>query len=168
MASLGQRFQMSPSDNIKKEIQQVEDASCPVPPPDASRLENLDTIEQTDTGKYAWLVCVTAALSGLLFGYDTGIISAVLLYIHDDLGVMLDASQKELVTSITSGGAFIGAILAGTTADRFGRKFAIYVGCVLFFAGSTLQASAFSLAQMTVGRLVVGFGVGSAAMVVPL
>lgn len=42
------------------------------------------------------------------------------------------------------------------------------MGCILFIVGAVLQASAYSLAQMTVGRLVVGFGVGSAAMIVPL
>ena len=45
---------------------------------------------------------------------------------------------------------------------------AIYVGCVLFTIGAILQAAAYSIAQMSVGRLIVGFGVGSAAMVVPL
>jgi SP family myo-inositol transporter-like MFS transporter 13 len=101
-------------------------------------------------------------------GYDTGIISAVLVYLNEDLGKALNASEKELITSITSGGAFIGAVAAGLTADRFGRKIAIYIGCFLFIVGAVLQAAAYSLAQMTVGRLVVGFGVGSAAMIVPL
>jgi SP family myo-inositol transporter-like MFS transporter 13 len=92
----------------------------------------------------------------------------VLVYLNQDLGHTLSAGEKELITSITSGGAFIGAILAGMSADRFGRKGAIYVGCILFAIGAILQASAFTLAQMTVGRLVVGFGVGSAAMIVPV
>ncbi|KAI9163570.1 Myo-inositol transporter 1 [Paramyrothecium foliicola] len=131
-------------------------------------LEYLDSIENTKTGRYSWLVSITAAIGGMLFGYDTGIISAVLVYIHNDLGQHLDSSEKELITSIASGGAFIGAVFAGTTADRYGRKVAIYVGCVLFTLGAILQATSFSLAQMTVGRLVVGFGVGSAAMIVPL
>ena len=54
------------------------------------------------------------------------------------------------------------------TADKYGRKLAIYVGCIIFFIGSIIQAAAYSLPQMTVGRLVVGFGVGEAAMIVPL
>lgn len=91
-------------------------------------LEELDSIEQTETGKFSWLVSITAAIGGMLFGYDTGIISAVLVYISQDLGHTLSSSEKELITSITSGGAFIGAIFAGATADRFGRKIAIYVG----------------------------------------
>ena len=83
-------------------------------------------------------------------------------------GRIVSANEKEAITSLCSGGAFIGAIIAGLTADRYGRKIAIYVGCVLFAVGAVLQASAYTIAQMCVGRLVVGFGVGSAAMVVPL
>jgi MFS transporter, SP family, solute carrier family 2 (myo-inositol transporter), member 13 len=52
--------------------------------------------------------------------------------------------------------------------DQFGRKGAIYAGCFLFTGGAVLQAASYTIAQMAVGRLVVGFGVGSAAMVVPL
>ncbi len=151
----------------------------------SEHLEDLDTIEQTQSGRYAWLVAITAGVEGLLFGaqlslrnsepfanseigYDTGIISAVLVYLNEDLGKTLNSGEKELITSITSGGAFIGAVAAGLTADRFGRKGAIYMGCFLFIIGAVLQAAAYSLAQMTVGRLVVGFGVGSAAMIVPV
>ncbi|KAI0967921.1 general substrate transporter [Xylaria arbuscula] len=131
-------------------------------------LEQLDSIEQTKAGVYSWLVTATAALGGLLFGYDTGIIAAVLVYIGSDLGHTLSSNENKLITSITSGGAFFGAIFAGLTADSYGRKGAVYVGCVLFVVGAILQASAFSLAQMTVGRLIVGLGVGSAAAIVPL
>lgn len=45
---------------------------------------------------------------------------------------------------------------------------AIYIGCALFTIGAVLQAAAYTIAQMSVGRLVVGLGVGSAAMIVPL
>lgn len=101
-------------------------------------------------------------------GYDTGIISAVLVYLNEDLGKILTSQEKELITSITSGGAFIGAIIAGSIADRYGRKTTIYMGCFLFTVGAVLQAAAYSIAQMTVGRFVIGLGVGSAAMIVPL
>ncbi|TKA26011.1 hypothetical protein B0A50_05523 [Salinomyces thailandicus] len=118
---------------------------------------------------FVWLVAFTASIAGALFGYDTGIISAVLVYLGTDLGgAEVTASEKEAITSLCSAGAFIGAIIAGLTADKYGRKIAIYVGCVLFVIGAILQACAYSIAQMCVGRLIVGFGVGSAAMVVPL
>lgn len=100
---------------------------------------------------------------------STGIISAVLVSLGDDLNNKpASASEKELITSLCSGGAFVGAIIAGLTADKYGRKIAIYAGCGLFIIGAILQAAAYTIAQMAVGRLVVGFGVGSAAMVVPL
>lgn len=91
-----------------------------------------------------------------------------MVYLGTDLGETLNASQKELITSITSGGAFLGAICAGLFADKYGRKLPIYSGCALFIIGAIIQAASFSIAQMTVGRLVVGFGVGSAAMIVPV
>ncbi|RKF62918.1 Myo-inositol transporter 1 [Erysiphe neolycopersici] len=101
-------------------------------------------------------------------GYDTGVISSVLIYLSTDLGHKLSNGEKELVTSITSGGALIGTVLAGLMADRYGRKRVIYVGCALFVLGAILQATAFGVIQMSSGRLVVGFGIGSVAMVVPL
>lgn len=101
--------------------------------------------------------------------HDPGIISAVLVYLGNDLGGHpTTAADKEAITSLCSGGAFIGAIIAGLSADKYGRKVAIYVGCVLFTVGAILQGASYSIAQMVIGRLVVGFGVGSAAMVVPL
>lgn len=160
---------------------------------DVTHLEMLDdtteanTIDDIATSWFVWLVALTSSIAGSLFGYDTGIISAVLVYLGNDLdGRPVSSNEKELITSLCSGGAFVGAIIAGLTADRvrkpctpfnlhqaddtlqYGRKMAIYVGCMLFTVGAILQAAAYSIAQMSVGRLVVGFGVGSAAMVVPL
>lgn len=143
--------------------------------PDATHLEVYDdsvqdnSIDDIATSWFVWLVAFTASIAGALFGYDTGIISAVLVYLGTDLdGRVTSSHEKELITSLCSGGAFIGAIIAGLTADKYGRKIAIYVGCILFTVGAILQAAAYSIAQMSVGRLIVGFGVGSAAMVVPL
>lgn len=153
-----------------------EKANLAMTMPDAIHVEVMtgdaneyDSIEELPTGWFVWLVALSASIGGSLFGYDTGIISAVLVYLNNDLNNRPTTSnEKELITSLCSGGAFIGAIIAGLTADRYGRKGAIYVGCALFIIGAVLQAAAYSIAQMAVGRLVVGFGVGSAAMVVPL
>lgn len=128
-----------------------------------------DSIEDIPVSWFVWLCAVTASVAGSLFGYDTGIISAVLVYLNNDLGGRpTSSSEKELITSLCSGGAFIGAIIAGLTADQYGRKIAIYVGCALFTIGAIVQGAAYSIGQMAAGRLIVGFGVGSAAMVVPL
>ncbi|KAL4819682.1 general substrate transporter [Aspergillus spinulosporus] len=126
-------------------------------------------VDDIPISMYVWMVALSASIAGMLFGYDTGIISAVLVYIKDALGGRyLTSSEKELITSLCSGGAFFGSIFAGNTADRWGRKTALYLGCVLFVVGAVLQAAAYTIAQMAVGRVIVGFGVGSAAMIVPL
>ncbi|KAL7268426.1 hypothetical protein RUND412_008952 [Rhizina undulata] len=135
---------------------------------DATALAELDSIETTQISRFVWLVTLAAAIGGFLFGYDTGVISGVLVVLSDDLGHVLSSSEKELVTSLTSGGAFIGAIFAGMCADRWGRKPVIAVGCVAFTIGAVLQAASFGLVQMAVGRFVIGTGVGLAAMVVPV
>lgn len=136
---------------------------------DTNQYDAANSIEDIPTSWFVWLVAVTASVAGSLFGYDTGIISAVLVYLNNDLGGRpTSSSEKELITSLCSGGAFIGAIIAGLTADQYGRKIAIYVGCALFTIGAVIQGASFSIGQMAAGRLIVGFGVGSAAMVVPL
>ncbi|KAK1141334.1 hypothetical protein N8T08_009125 [Aspergillus melleus] len=150
---------LKPDDN-KAEIIHEEDLAA------ADLLD--DSIESTQPGKAIWLIACTVSMGGFLFGYDTGVISAVLVNLGSDLGKPLSSNEQELVTAITSGGALIGAVLAGLTSDKYGRKLAVYVGCALFFIGTIIQAAAYSLAQMTVGRLVVGFGVGEAAMIIPL
>ncbi|KAB8070617.1 general substrate transporter [Aspergillus leporis] len=129
---------------------------------------DLSSIEDTAASKAAWLISVTVSIGGLLFGYDTGYISSVLVTIGTSLGHTLSSSEQELVTSLTSGGALVGAVGAGLTADRFGRRWPIWGACLLFVVGTVLQACSYSVPQFAVGRFVVGLGVGSAAMVVPL
>lgn len=73
-----------------------------------------------------------------------------------------------MVTSLTSGGALVGAVGAGLAADRFGRRWPIWGSCVLFVVGTFLQTVAYSVEQFAAGRFVVGLGVGGAAMIVPL
>ncbi|PSN65455.1 putative transporter [Corynespora cassiicola Philippines] len=137
-------------------------------PDNAGQITDLSGIEATAASKAAWLISITVSLGGLLFGYDTGYISSVLVTINDSLGHHLTSSEQELVTSITSGGALVGAVIAGLTADRFGRRMPIWSACIVFVLGTVLQTAAYSMVQFTVGRFVVGLGVGSAAMIVPL
>lgn len=93
--------------------------------PDSAHLEVSDdesgknSIDDIATSWFVWLVAATASIAGSLFGYDTGIISAVLVYLGNDLdGNITSSKEKELITSLCSGGAFIGAIIAGLTADQ--------------------------------------------------
>jgi SP family myo-inositol transporter-like MFS transporter 13 len=88
---------------------------------DAHAIEDEDpahSIENGDASLTVWLITFTVAMGGFLFGYDTGVISAVLVNLKSDLGHPLSSGEQELITSITSGGALIGAIIAGLPADR--------------------------------------------------
>lgn len=133
---------------------------------DTKGVQNLDSIEDTVPGAYVWLCAAATAIGGMLFGYDTGVISGVLVVLGTDLdNKILSSSEKELITALCAAGAFLGAIVAGVTADRFGRKPAIWFATVLFTIGAIVQASAFTIIQMSFGRVLIGLGVGSASMV---
>jgi len=105
-------------------------------------------------------------LAGLLFGYDQGVISGALPLLQADLD--LSTIESEIVTSWVTLGALFGALVAGATADRIGRRWTAVVAGVLFAVGALVQAVAPDAGLLTVGRLVTGLGVGFASVVAPL
>src|SRR5882762_2890863 len=107
------------------------------------------------------------ALGGLLFGYDTGVISGALLFIGRDFHG-LTSFDKELLTSILLIGAAIGALAAGRIADRIGRRPTVLGTAALFVVGVMLAAFAPSYGVLVGARVIIGLAVGSASMVVPL
>ena len=107
------------------------------------------------------------ALGGLLFGYDTGVISGALLFIGKDFPG-LTSFDKELLTSILLIGALIGALVGGRIADRAGRRPTVLGTAALFVAGVMLAAFSPSYGVLVGARVIIGLAVGSASMVVPL
>ena len=135
----------------------------------AEEIGALDTIEDTKPGAFVWLCAAATAIGGMLFGYDTGVISGVLVVLGTDLGGKeVTDSQKEAITALCAAGALVGAIIAGITSDKYGRRPAIWFASVLFTLGAIVQSSSFTIAQMCAGRFLIGLGVGSASMIVPL
>lgn len=135
-------------------------------PETIENVRNLDTIEETTPGAFVWLCAAAAAIGGLLFGYDTGVISGVLVVLGKDLdNKLLSSSEKELITSLCAAGGLCGALVAGATADKYGRRPAIWFASVLFTVGALIQATSYTIAQMSVGRFLIGLGVGSASTV---
>jgi sugar porter (SP) family MFS transporter len=106
------------------------------------------------------------ALGGLLFGYDTGVISGALLFIPNDFKLS-PFLQGAIVAGLLLG-AMIGAACAGRLADHLGRRRLIIIAAVVFTAGSLLAAFAPTVWVLIAARFVIGLGVGSAALVVPL
>src|SRR4051812_532255 len=110
---------------------------------------------------------VISTLGGLLFGYDTGVISGALLYMKDDLN-LTTFSEAVVVSSLLFPGAAFGALLGGKLADTLGRKGSLLVCACLFFVGAVICATAPNVYVMTGGRILLGFGVGAAAATCPL
>ena len=113
-----------------------------------------------------YLVAGIAALGGLLFGYDTGVISGALLFIRTELD--LSITMQGIVAGIALVGAALGAAMAGSLSDRFGRRTVILYTGLIFIAGSLIAALAPGLWVLLAGRLVVGIGIGLASMLTPL
>lgn len=112
------------------------------------------------------LVGVVIMLAGLLFGYDQGVISGALDGIQQSFSV--STFMLEVITSWVTLGAMVGALAAGTLADRFGRKLTIIGSAALFTAGAILESVAPNSNVLVVGRLIVGAGVGVASVAAPL
>ncbi|KAH7115143.1 putative MFS myo-inositol transporter [Dendryphion nanum] len=117
---------------------------------------------------FIYLLTITASLSGLLFGYDTGVISSTLVSLHNDLSRPLSTWDKSVITSCTSLFALFASPLTGLLADAWGRKSVVLVADVLFIIGALVQAAAHSVGTMVLGRSIVGVAIGGASFVVPL
>ena len=106
------------------------------------------------------------ALGGLLFGYDTGVISGAILFITEDFDLS-PFMQGAVVASLLLG-AMAGAALAGPLSDTLGRRRLIMIAAVTFTVGAIAAAAAPSAWALVGARVILGLAVGCAALVVPL
>jgi len=115
---------------------------------------------------YVLLVAAVAALGGLLFGYDTGVISGAILFITKDFA--LDTRMQEFTISVVLIGCIVGAAGAGSLADRIGRRLTLFSAGIVFLAGALISAFAPEETTLLIGRFVVGIGIGFSSVVAPL
>jgi MFS transporter, SP family, galactose:H+ symporter len=119
------------------------------------------------TGRaFVYIAAAIAALGGLLFGYDTGVISGAELFLKNDF--TLSTFALEVIVSGVLAGAAVGALLGGRLADLFGRRRLLIATAIIFAAGGIACAAADSPAVLIVGRIVVGLGIGLASATVPV
>ncbi|MEZ3498028.1 sugar porter family MFS transporter [Pantoea sp. KPR_PJ] len=118
------------------------------------------------TEPFVKVIAVVATLGGLLFGYDTGVISGALLFMGPELN--LTPFTTGLVTSSLLLGAACGALLSGHFAAAAGRKKIILVLAIIFAAGALGTSMAPNVEWMIFFRLVLGVAVGGAAATVPV
>ncbi len=112
------------------------------------------------------VICCTAAIGGLLFGYDTGVIAGAILFIKKEF--YLTIFQEQLIIAIISFGAIIGALIAGPLSDRFGRKTIVLASSILFILSSCMLAWSPNVNWLIIGRLIVGVAIGASSATAPL
>ncbi|KAH9822831.1 putative MFS monosaccharide transporter [Teratosphaeria destructans] len=125
--------------------------------------------------QFVALCAAFSALGGLLFGYDQGVVSVIL--VEDQFlarfgriadGVSGAGFWKGLLTAMIELGALLGALNQGWIADRYSRKYSIVIAVCIFTVGSALQTGAVDYSMLVVARFVGGVGIGMLSMVAPL
>jgi len=121
---------------------------------------------RSPAGKFVYVAAVFAGLGGLLFGYDTGVISSAELFLKKEFA--LSPFALEVIVSGVLAGAAAGALVGGRLADLFGRRALLIVTASIFAIGAILCAAAGSPAILIGGRIIVGLAIGLSSGTVPV
>jgi sugar porter (SP) family MFS transporter len=112
------------------------------------------------------LIAVIAATGGLLFGFDTGVISGALPFLKQYWNLS-DASIGWVTTTVLIG-AVIGAVCSGKLSDIIGRKRMIIINAIIFAVGAVGCAFATSITVLIIMRIIIGIAIGITSYVVPM
>lgn len=113
-----------------------------------------------------YFIGLTAALAGLLFGLDVGVISGAQKFIQAEFKVSDDVI--EFIVASLLWGAVVGALSSGAISSKLGRRKTMLLSAVIFVIGSLLCATATSEHMLIGARLVLGLAVGIASFTAPL
>ena len=127
-----------------------------------------DITEEQNKGSVLFVmgVCMVAALGGLLFGYDTGVINGSLKFVQ--LKFELTATMKGFAASSALVACIFGAAFAGALSDRLGRKKVLILSAIMFLISAIGTALPQNLTQFIIFRFIGGLGVGAASMTSPM
>ncbi|MBR9855686.1 MAG: sugar porter family MFS transporter [Algicola sp.] len=128
--------------------------------------DNRTKVVSTQSPFLVAMVCLVASLGGVLFGFDTAVISGTISMVETQFE--LDKVEVGWFGSSALIGAIVGSLVAGSLGDKYGRRSILIVSALLFFLsalGSALP-SAFSL--LIAARLIGGLGIGIASVLAPL
>lgn len=98
-----------------------------------------------------FLIATVVATGGLLFGFDTGVISGAIPFLQSDWGI--DNNDVEWITAAGLLGAMLGAVCCGRLSDIFGRRKIILVSAVIFAVGALWSGLATDLKSLVFSRL---------------
>ncbi|MBB6242647.1 sugar porter family MFS transporter [Rhodanobacter sp. MP1X3] len=120
-----------------------------------------------DSGLYIWLICLVAALGGLLFGYDWVVIGGAKIFYETYFGIH-DPAMSGWLMSAALVGCIAGAAMAGKLADRFGRRAVLIVSAAVFLICALGTAWADGAGTFATFRIIGGLGIGLASSISPL
>ena len=123
-------------------------------------------LPERGSGLYLFLIAATAALGGLLFGYDTAVISGAVGPIREHFH--LGAGLQGLAASSMLIGCIFGAMLAGPLGDAFGRKPVLFACALLFAASGVAAALPRVLNEFLAARFAGGLAIGAVSILSPL
>jgi len=116
--------------------------------------------------RYLLPATMTAALGGLLFGYDTAVISGCIDYMEEFF--QLSVAMKGWAASSALVGCIVGALVAGFITDAIGRKHTLLLCSLLFTISAIGSAIPRTLTELVIARIIGGLAVGAASMTVPM
>lgn len=116
--------------------------------------------------KLIYIIAAIAATGGLLFGFDTGVISGAIPFFQKDFGI--DDGMIEVITSAGLVGAILGAFFCGRITDKLGRKKVILASAVIFTIGALWSGLANNPGNLIAARLFLGVAIGISSFAVPL
>ncbi|KAF4983732.1 hypothetical protein FZEAL_948 [Fusarium zealandicum] len=116
-----------------------------------------------------YFICGFAAIGGGLFGFDISSMSGVLgTEAYKQFFDNPKSYRQGAITASMPAGSLVGSLFSSILADRYSRKVALQISCVLWIIGSILQCASQNIGMLCTGRVVSGFCVGIASAVVPV
>lgn len=112
------------------------------------------------------IMAIVAAMGGLLFGFDTGVISGAIPFLQQDFS--LTDGTIEFITTAGLVGAIIGALIGGSITDGLGRRKVLILSGVIFGIGALWSGMASNAVSLMLARLFLGIAIGTASFAVPL